>query len=102
MAISSLSESLAADGSTSELQWPGGPGTAAVFGSFGGGTFTTEVSYDEGATFFEVGTDTTFTANGHGNFNLPSDVLLRITASSSTTPDVTAEIRPRAVRQTVR
>lgn len=98
MAFVSLTETLAADGSTASVEWPGGLGTFAAYGSFGGGTFSLEVSFDGGTTWFAVGTDTDLTADGAGNFSLPAEVLLRATLSGATTPSVTGEIHQRINR----
>ena len=86
---------LTVDGSTAVLAWVGGLGTLAGYGAFGGGSLSLEVSYDEGTTYFAVGTDTTITADGHGNFDLPHGVLLRGTLSGSTGPNILVEILPR-------
>lgn len=90
---------LSADGSTNTVPWSGGRGTFAGYGTFGGGTLSLEISYDQGTTWFAVGTDTDLTSDGHGNFDLPSGVLLRGTLSGATSPSLTVEIRPRPQQQ---
>jgi len=52
------------------LQWRGGKGTFLVEATFGGGTVKLQVKGPNGAAI-DVGTDTTLTANGGGNFELP-------------------------------
>ncbi len=69
------------DGSTPEVAWGGGVGTFAVTGTIDGATMNLEVSYDNGTTWIAVGSDTSLSAVGHGNFDLPQDVLLRGTSA---------------------
>jgi len=83
-----VNENLTADGPTSEIIWRGGPGTFAGTGTFGGGTLTMEVSYDAGTTWVAAGVETTLTADGHANFDLPQGVLVRGNLVGSTAPDI--------------
>lgn len=52
-------------------QWPGGRGTFSVAGTFGGATVSLELLGPDGSTWIAAGTDTTKTAAGAGNFDLP-------------------------------
>lgn len=63
--------------------WPGGRGTFSVAGTFGGATATLEMLGPDGATWFAVGTDTTKTQAGAGNFDLPP-CLLRVALTGGT------------------
>lgn len=51
--------------------WPGGRGTFSVVGTFAGATASLEYLGPDSSTWLTVGTDTTKTANGLGNFDLP-------------------------------
>lgn len=93
MATELFKHNLTADGQTPEVNWPGGTGTFAVYGTFGSGTAKLQVSLNEGSTWLDVGTDTEFTANGIGNYELPPGSLLRADLSGATDPDLTVDIR---------
>ncbi len=69
-------------------------GTAVAYGTdFDGCTVTLEFSPDGGTTWITVGTDTTFTSEGGGNFYLPGSVSLRFSVSSAgASTDVNAGI----------
>ncbi len=51
--------------------WPGGEGTFLAVATFGGGTVKLQVMGPDGSTAVDVGTNTTLTAAGGGNFKLP-------------------------------
>lgn len=101
-----LLDGQSADGSSAWNVWPGGDGTFWVRLLSGSATVTLEISpqhddyTSEGTTYGAVaaGTETTFTANGEGNFTLAAGYLVRATVSSSSSPVVDAGIRtiPRA------
>ena len=61
--------------SSNEFIWPGGIGSFMVVGTWGGATISLQYKAPDGSTFVDVGTDTTLTANGGGNFELPSCVI---------------------------
>lgn len=85
-----------ADAQSAVIAWGGGLGTYAAWGSdFDTGTYTLQVSYDNGTTWIAVGSDTTLTAAGHGNFDLPPGVLVRVDANGNGSIDITVTIRPR-------
>ncbi len=84
------------DDSSVVIAWGGGLGTAAAYGTWSSATMTFEVSYDNGITYFAIGSDTTLTVDGHGNFDLPEGVLLRGTSSGGAgSVALTLEILPR-------
>ena len=84
-----------ADAQSSVISWGGGLGTFAAWGvDFDTGTYTLQVSYDNGTTWLAVGTDTTLTAAGNGNFVLPEGVLLRIDADGNGAIDISVSILP--------
>lgn len=65
--------------------WTGGRGNCAVTASnFNSETITLQSSQDGGTTWWAVGTDTTFTAAGQGNFELPA-CELRLLCSGAVT-----------------
>lgn len=59
-----------------------------VFGTFGGGTLTVEMSHD-GTNFTTVGTSGAFTAAGHCRVTLPVNAAIRGTLSGSAGASVT-------------
>lgn len=81
-----VGDGLGVDGS-----WLGGEGTASVFGTFNGATVALQVSYD-GTTYFDMGTDVTFTEDGNGNFRVPKGSLLRWTTTVANPTSVTAYV----------
>jgi len=95
MAITTLTETLAADGDSAEIQWSGQTlGNFSAEGTFGGGTAKLQWSQDGGTTWKDVDTvDLAFTEIGAGNFFLPA-CKLRINLAGATAPSVTARIMP--------
>ena len=87
----------AANGATEDVNWQGGEGNFVAQGgggsNFDGGSVALQFSVDGGATWINVGTDTTFTANGGGIFKAPV-CKLRGKMTGGTTPDVDCYIRP--------
>jgi hypothetical protein len=81
---------------TSDIVWPGGRGVFTAFGTFGGGTYKLQVSFDDAATWIDVDrsgdTYCTFTANGSGGFELPK-CRVRVNVSGATAPTVTAGVQ---------
>lgn len=53
------------------VRWPGGKGTFLVHATFGGGTVKLQVMGPDASTAIDVGSNTTLTADGGGNFELP-------------------------------
>lgn len=84
-----------ADGQSGAINWPGGRGVFAAFGTFGGGTIKLQVSYDDGATWIDADrsgdTFVTFTANGSGGFELPR-CQIRTSLSGSTSPSINSGV----------
>ena len=79
-----MASPITSDGQTETIAWPGGEGTFLTQDTAAGtyGTFTLQYSMDGGTTWTAVSTDTTLTASGGGNFQLPN-VLLRGDLSGS-------------------
>ena len=75
-----------ANATSAWLPWRGGSGTFLVEATWGGGTVTLEMKGPNG-TAIAVGTDTTKTANGGGNFELPP---CELRAAVTTATDVHA------------
>lgn len=76
----------AADTSAAQ-SWSAGPGVAAAQGTFGGGSFTVEASFDAGGNWIaladETGTPVALTAEGTISFRLPSCSLRAVLAGST-------------------
>jgi hypothetical protein len=53
------------------VQWDGGIGAFSAAGTFSGATVTLQWLGPDGATYLDVGSDTTLTAAGAGAFVLP-------------------------------
>jgi hypothetical protein len=60
-----------ASATSSAMNWPGGSGSFIATATFGGGTVKLQYLGPDGSTWIDVGTDTTLTAAGGGNFELP-------------------------------
>lgn len=80
---------LAADGSSPDVDWQGGNGVIFAIGTFGGGTLTTNIKAPDDTTYVSLGTGTVFTANGVGGFTAPAGKL-RVTLAGSTAPSLKA------------
>lgn len=72
---------------SSAIAWSGGPGVAAAQGTFGGGSFTLEASFDTGSNWIaladETGTPVTLTAEGTMSFRLPACSVRAVLAGST-------------------
>lgn len=77
---------LSANGSVA-FHWPGGGGTFKGQGTFGSGTLTLQFSEDGGSTYTDIGTETTFTANGAGYF-IQEKGDIRVNLSGATSPSI--------------
>lgn len=63
--------------------WSGGPGIFKVAGTFGGATVALQALGPDGVTWFDVGTDTTKTAAGGGQFTLdPGPIRAAVTGGA--------------------
>ena len=72
MARHTLGETMTSNASfpSAGLTWKGGKGTLDVIGAFDTATATLQTSINGGTTWVTVGSDTTFTTAGVGNFEL--------------------------------
>jgi hypothetical protein len=90
-----LQVNLIANGATPSLAWYGGRGSVTVWGNFGGGTATLQMSPDVGTTWINVDETgdafVTFTASGDGGFELGL-CLLRVNLTGATAPSITVSI----------
>ena len=66
--------------SATGVQWNGGRASFTVVGTFGGATVALQWLGPDGVTWVNVGTETTLTAAGVGNFELPRGKL-RVTVT---------------------
>ncbi len=87
-----LLKNVSATGAGAATGWGGGPGVFMAAGTFGGATVALQVLGPDGATWFDVGTDTTLTAPGGGTFNLPpARIRANVTAGPPTGMYATAD-----------
>lgn len=81
------------DTTGASIDWAGGRGVFAAYGTFDSGTAKLQWSPDDGTTWLDVDrsgeTYVTFTADGAGNFELPA-CMIRAVLSGSTTAALTA------------
>lgn len=75
---------------SSAVDWPGGTGTFAAWGTFGGGTCTLQLSPDDGTTWIDV-PGASLAANGAVNFSL-GPCRLRASLAGATTPNLSAKL----------
>lgn len=68
---------------TAAFTWRGGKGTFLAVATFGGGTVKLQTLGPDGTTWIDAGTDTTLTAAGGGNFELPAGQL-RVNVATAT------------------
>lgn len=73
--------------------WPGGKGTFTAQATFGGGTVKLQVLGPDGTNYIDVGSDTTLTAAGGGNFELPR-CYIRVNIATATAVYATASRLP--------
>jgi len=83
-----LADNLSASGQW--YDWPGGSGVFVARATWGGGTVKLQFSMDGGTTAVDVGTYTTLTANGGGNFTLPA-CKIRANIATATAVYATAQ-----------
>lgn len=81
-----VNQSLAADGQTTKVFWPGGKGTFAGEGTFGGGTLKLQWRPDANWTYIDVAS-ASLTAAGYKNFEIAKGEI-RIDLAGATTPTV--------------
>ena len=84
-------QTLTADGDTTEFDWPGGTGSMSGQGTFSSGTLTLRFSLDGGTTYNDVtdGTDTaSLTASGVVGFEVNFPCKMKLTLAGATTPDI--------------
>ena len=66
-----------------------GLGSIIVSGDLGGGTLTTQVSYDGGVTWVDLGTNCTFTVAGQCNYELHYNAVISGSLSGAASPNIT-------------
>lgn len=84
------------DGNSSAIDWPGGRGVFAVFGTFNGATSKLQWSPDAGTTYIDVDasgdTYVTKTAAGQGGFELPGCKLRAVQSASGGSTSLTSTV----------
>lgn len=71
--------------SSAWMGWPGGVGTFAVVGTFGGATVSLQMLGPDGSTPLAVGDNTTLTANGAANFEMGAGQIRALVSGGSPT-----------------
>ena len=64
--------------------WKGGEGTFMAKATWGGGSVKLQVLAPDATTWIDVGTDTSLTADGGGNFALPAGAQIKATVATAT------------------
>lgn len=72
------------------IRWEGGEATFLVYGNFGGGTCSLQISPDGNATWFNVGFATDLTQDGQQSVNIGQGLYLRASLAGATDPSLTA------------
>lgn len=67
----------------SACYWLGGKGSFIVHATFGGGTVKLQYLSADGTTWVDMGTETTLTADGGGNFEI-SPCYIRVNIATAT------------------
>ncbi|HCR85494.1 MAG TPA: hypothetical protein DIV86_02335 [Alphaproteobacteria bacterium] len=89
--MSTLTQTLTANGNTNTIDWYGGVGTFAASGTFGGGIITMQYSLD-GTNFITGGVDSELVSDGGKKFSLPK-CSIRLNLAGATSPNVNCFIR---------
>ena len=91
-------ETLAANGSTTALDWIGGDGTVFASGTFGGGSVTLQMSIDGGVAWFTAldadGAALALTTAGAFSFSVGS-CKVRGVLAAATAPSINISIQER-------
>jgi len=82
MAFIQILTGATANGNSSQYDWDVGEGQVVVSGTFDGATVKLQLSPDDGTTWVDVGTASTFTAAGGAGFTVNS-CKLRINISDA-------------------
>lgn len=79
-----------ANGNSDVLDWPGGSGTFAVYGTFSSGTMKLQTSFDAGTTWIDVAS-TSFTANNQVNVTV-APCKVRVNLAGAGSPNLKASM----------
>jgi hypothetical protein len=79
---------ITADGTTTGIIFKGGQLYLHINGTFGSGTVTVHISYDDGATYIPASVDGTYTSSAIRSIELP-DCRVRLVMAGSTSPSIT-------------
>jgi hypothetical protein len=92
MALKNLEATVTADGNTSVPDWNGRLGAFLAAGAFDGATLT--LQHKVGSSWVALGTETTLTAAGGGQFITPQSELRINVASAGAGTSVTVVVKP--------
>ena len=81
-----------ADGNSTTYTWNGGVGSFLVTGTLGTATVKLQMAVTGTTVWTDVGNDTTLTAAGIGNFQLPTCKLRANLSSNSTATNADADV----------
>jgi len=82
---------LVANGDSLVVDYYGGECFYSAAGTWGGGTTTLMVSFDEGVTYISAGSNGILSANGVARFRLPR-CKMKVTLSAATAPSLTISL----------
>jgi len=86
-----LFSSQGSDGPSGAIEWRGGEGTFAVWGSFDGGACKLQMSFDAGSSWIDV-ENSVLTAAGAKNFRLPVCKLRASISSAGGSTSISARV----------
>lgn len=88
--MQALATAQAADGASSAVTVTDSTACFVAWGTWGGGTFTIQVSPDSGTTW--VATSVTFSANGYATLQVPNGAQVRGNLAGATTPSLNLSV----------
>ena len=92
MALKNLEATVTADGNTSVPDWNGRLGAFLAAGAFDGATV--KLQHKIGSAWVDLGSDTTLTSDGGGQFITPQSELRVNTSAAGASTSITIQVKP--------